>query len=322
MSVKIAYVINPTAGLGRARGIWQRLVAKHPELAQDAHITQKPGEGEALAAMAVSQGYDAVVAVGGDGTLHEVLNGALQSTSAPLIGLIPAGTGNDFARGVSLPRDPEQALSLSRNGHVHEIDIGLVNGRAFINVAGFGFDAAVAQEVAARTGKGAAGAIPYLLAVFNQLKRFRPKELTIRADGELYKAPVLFGAVGNGSTYGGGMRICPHARVDDGALDLCIGGDLGRVETILNLAKVFRGTHLSHPKCTYRKARHVVVEGDPSILVHADGQLIGRLPVTFEVRAKKIRFIMPQTFSPSPIERVDSSEGNLGLDAQALKDRL
>src|SRR5690606_18260107 len=100
------------------------------------------------------------------------------------------------------------------------------------------------------------------------------------------QGPVLFGAVGNGSTYGGGMRICPRARVDDGALDLCIAGDLGRLETLANLVKVFRGAHLNHPKCSYRRARHIVVDGDPSILVHADGQLIGRLPVTFEMRVK------------------------------------
>lgn len=298
MSVKVAYVVNPAAGLGRGKSVWQRLVAHHPELAKDALVTGKPGDGESLAEKALKRGYDAVVAVGGDGTLHEVLNGALQATSAPLVGLIPAGTGNDFARGVSLPRNPVGALEVIRSGHVHEIDVGLVNGRAFINVAGFGFDAAVAQEVAARTGKGASGAIPYLLAVLHQLRTFRAKELVIDADGARCQGPVFFGAVGNATTYGGGMRICPHARVDDGTLDLCFARDLGRLETVLNLAKVFRGTHLSHPKCSYRRARRIVVDGDRSVLVHADGQLLGSLPVTFEIRPKAVRFLMAEAFDP------------------------
>ena len=321
--MKTAYIINPAAGLGRAKSVWQRLVANHPELAHDALITQRPGDGETVAAMAAQKGYKAVIAVGGDGTLHEVLNGALKSTPAPVVGIIPAGTGNDFARSVSLPRDPESALRVCRGGRVAEIDIGLVNGRAFINVAGFGFDAAVAEEVAQRSGKGATGTIPYLIAVFNQLKTFRPRQLSIQADGELIKGPVLFGAIGNGSTYGGGMRICPRARVDDGVLDLCLAGDLGPFETLLNLAKVFRGTHLNHPKCSYRRARHITVDGDPSVLVHADGQLIGRLPVTFELQAKTVRFLMGPAFEPSsPVRKAEGSEREFGLDAQALKDRI
>lgn len=302
--VNVAYVVNPAAGLGRGKSVWQRLVSHHPDLEKDAFVTQKPGDGESLAEKAFRRGYDAVIAVGGDGTLHEVLNGALQVVETPLIGLIPAGTGNDFARGVYLPRDPVSALQTSRNGRVCEIDIGLVNGRAFINVAGFGFDAAVAQEVASRTGKGASGAIPYLLAVFNQLRRYRPTEVSIQVDDERMEAPVFLGAVGNGSTYGGGMRICPRARVDDGQLDLCVATDLGRLETIMNLVKVFRGSHLTHPKCVYRRARRITVDGDRSVLVHADGQLLGSLPVTFEIEAKSIRFIMGDAFSPSTTANV------------------
>src|SRR5690606_38700939 len=186
MGVKIAYIVNPVAGSGRSWSVWQRLVARHPELERDAVVTQGPHDAERLAQEAADKGYEAVVAVGGDGTLHEVLNGALQSRRTPAVGVIPAGTGNDFARSATLPRDPERAYQVCRLGRAEPIDVGLVNGRAFINVAGFGFDAAVAEEVIRRSvegGKTGSGAIPYLLAVFNQLRTFRPRELRIEVDG-------------------------------------------------------------------------------------------------------------------------------------------
>lgn len=316
--MRIAYIINPAAGSGRAMGVWQRLVARHPEIEQDALVTQGPGDAVRIVPMAVAQGYDAVVAVGGDGTLHEVLNGALDSPVVPAIGVIPAGTGNDFARSISFPRDPERAYQACLVGRAEPIDVGLVNGRPFINVAGFGFDAAVAEEVTRRSSKGGTGTIPYLLAVLSQLRRFRPRPLDLAADGEDRSGPILFGAVGNGSTYGGGMKICPHARVDDGMLDLCLGGDLGPIETLFNLAKVFTGSHLSHPKCQYQKVHKVVVDGDPSVRVHADGQLLGSLPVTFDIRPRAIRFLVGPEFAPSVPGRETPeppASGQLGLDA-------
>lgn len=298
--MRIAYIVNPVAGSGRAWAVWRRLVAKHPEIERDAMITQGPADAERIVPAAVEKGYDAVVAVGGDGTLHEVLNGALGSPRVPSIGVIPAGTGNDFSRSVGLPRDPEQAYRTCLLGRAEPIDVGLVNGRAFINVAGFGFDAAVAHEVAQRSNRGATGAIPYLLAVFNQLRHFRPRELRLEVDGHVRSGRLLMGAVGNGSTYGGGMKICPHARVDDGTLDLFIGGDFGPFETLVNLVRVFMGSHITHPKCHYQKAWKIVVDGDPSVRVHADGQLLGSLPVTFEVRPRAVRFLMSPDFQPSP----------------------
>lgn len=313
--MKIAYIVNPTAGSGRAERVWARLAANHPQIAKEAHFTRAPGDGEEMAAKLVAAGCEALVAVGGDGTLHETLNGALRSSPNPLIGIIPAGTGNDFARSVSLPRDPERALAICLSGEAQPIDVGLVNGRAYINVAGFGFDAAVAEEVASRSVKGATGPIPYLMAVFHQLKTFRPRPLSIRFDDQVIEAPVLFGAVGNGSTYGGGMKICPHARVDDGALDLCLAGDLGPVETLVNLVKVFRGLHLDHPKCSYHRAQKIVVEGDPLVRVHADGQLLGNLPATFEIRPQAIRFLMGPASTPAHPRPESRLERDLRLDA-------
>lgn len=313
--MQIAYIVNPIAGSGRAQRVWAKLAARHPHVAEHAHFTRGPGHGEEIAAQLAEEGCEAVVAVGGDGTLHEVLNGVLRATSKPCVGVIPAGTGNDFARSVSLPRDPEKALEVCQRGQAEPIDVGLVNGRAYINVAGFGFDAAVAEEVASRSNKGATGPIPYLMAVLHQLITFRPRQLSIHMDDQVIEAPVLFGAVGNGSTYGGGMKICPRARVDDGLLDLCVAGDFGPFETLVNLLKVFRGSHVTHPKCQYFRAQRVVVDGDPSVRVHADGQLLGGLPVTFEILPQAVRFLMGPAFQRSQEETRKESERDFRLHA-------
>lgn len=292
--MEIAYILNPVAGRGRAGKVWRSLLEADPSLADRVFCTGEPGAAEDLARKAALQGASAVVAVGGDGTLHEVVNGLIGLDRPPAVGVIPCGTGNDFARSAGLPRTPLRALEVCKAGYTRRIDVGRANGRAFINVAGFGFDAAVAKEAAARTGGGPTGAIPYLLAVFRLVGTYRPTEVTITVDGRAFRTPVLFGAVGNGSTYGGGMKICPQAAVDDGFFELCLAHDLRPGETLANLARVFFGTHIAHPKCTYRRAQRVDVEGPPEVPLHADGQILGHLPARFELLPRAIPFLFPQ----------------------------
>lgn len=292
--MKILYVVNPTAGRGRAHKTWERLTRRYPDIADHVRVTNAPGEAECFAAAA--DGYDAVVAVGGDGTLHEVVNGVMRSESPVAVGHIPCGTGNDFARSIRLPKDPERAWQVCQRGHTVMIDVGMVNDRAFLNVAGFGFDAAVAQEVTERaeTTK-ATGTIPYLAAVFKLLRTYRPRPLGLEIDGKQMTAPIFFGAIGNGSTYGGGMKICPGAECQDGLFHVCLAGDFSRAEALINLVRVFWGGHVNHRKCTYLTAREITVHGDPTVLVHADGQMIGSLPVSLRVIPRALKFICPDT---------------------------
>lgn len=291
--MEITYIVNPTAGGGRALRVWRSLLQADASIGERVYYTDEPGAAEELARRAAREGASAVVAVGGDGTLHEVVNGLIGLERAPAVGVIPCGTGNDFARSAGLPRAPRRALEVCKSGYTRRVDVGTINGRAFINVAGFGFDAAVAKEVASRPG-GGTGAIPYLMAVLRLVRTYRPKEMTITVDGRAFRTPLLFGAVGNGSTYGGGMKICPRAAVDDGLFDLCLAHDLKPVETLANLAGVFFGAHVRHPKCSYRQAQRVEVDGPPEVLVHADGQLLGNLPARFELLPRAISFLFPR----------------------------
>lgn len=289
------YIVNPAAGGGRARRVWRRFLARAAPA--EVCFTEGPGHGEALALAACSEGRAELIAVGGDGTLSEVINGcmraAAQGAAAPAVGVIPCGTGNDFARGLGLPLAPAAALSAYKQCTTVPLDVGQIGDRFFVNVAGFGFDAAVAADVLKRTGARPAGTAVYLISVARVLKRYRPRKLHIVADGTPITGRFLFGAIGNGSVYGGGMRVCPRAKTADGRLDLCLAGDLGPVETLANLISVYRGRHVSHPKCSYRHVQHLVVEGDPDVAVHADGEVIGTLPIEVRVVPRALRLLKP-----------------------------
>lgn len=289
------FIVNPAAGGGRAQRFWRRLLARAAPA--DVCFTEGPGHGEALALAACSEGRTELIAVGGDGTLSEVINGCMRwaanGIAAPAVGVIPCGTGNDFARGLGLPLAPAAALAAYERCTQVPLDVGRIGERFFVNVAGFGFDAAVADDVLKRTGSRPAGTAVYLASVFRMLRRYRPRELHIVADGTTFSGRFLFGAIGNGSTYGGGMRVCPRAKTADGRLDLCLAGNLGPVETLANLLSVYRGGHLSHPKCSYRQVQRVIVEGDPAVMVHADGELIGRLPIEVHVVPGALRLLRP-----------------------------
>ena len=192
---------------------------------------------------------------------------------------------------------PEVSLATCLGAVDRLIDLGRLGERYFVNVAGFGFDAAVAKEVMERTGGRVGGTLPYLAATLRLLRRYRTSEIKITADGEIFTVPCLFGAIGNATTYGGGMRVCPLARPDDGILDLCLAGDLTLSQTLINLVRVFRGTHLGRRNIGYYRAKCLKVEGDPSILVHADGQLIGRLPLEARIVPRAMRLLTPPSAS-------------------------
>lgn len=309
--MEIRYILNPKAGGGRAEKVWRSLLQLDPSLEASALRTDGPGAAEELALKAAREGASAIVAVGGDGTLHEVVNGLIGLDRVPAVGVIPCGTGNDFARSTGLPRSPRRALEVCRTGYTRRVDVGTINDRVFINVAGFGFDAAVAKEVASRRGSGPTGTLPYLMAVLRLVGTYRPTEVTITVDGRAFRTPLLFGAVGNGSTYGGGMRICPHAAVDDGLFDLCLAHDLKAGETLANLARVFFGSHINHPKCTYRQAQRVHVDGPSEVAVHADGQLLGSLPARFELIPRAIPFLFPKSAPQSGSSGSMSNSENL-----------
>lgn len=309
------FIVNPQAGGGRARAVWNTLKEELRLLNVrfDAVFTSGPGQGELLAAER-ADATDVVVAVGGDGTLHEVGNGIIQTnrhtTQGALLGWVPAGTGNDLARTIGIPRVPRQALSVILDGATRAVDVGCVNDRYFFNVSGIGFDARVAQEVA-KLSRYTRGPLAYVLAALQLLPRLKNAEIHLRADGVEFSQKSLLVAVGNCRYYGGGMMICPRAQEDDGLLDLCIAGDLSRYEVLAAFKSAFQGKHLSLPKVAYYSVPWVEISGPSDVLVHADGQVIGNLPVRYEVVPGAMQFLCRPnpvregmaTSSPMPGER-------------------
>jgi YegS/Rv2252/BmrU family lipid kinase len=255
----------------------------------------RPGAAVPLADQATRDGHEILVAVGGDGTVHEILNGVLGPPVAhrPALAVIPGGTGNDFARGVGIPKDMITAARLLLDGGQRRlVDVGRVNDRYYGTISGVGFDAEVAAEVN-RWPKWVAGTVVYTAGILKKLITYRCAPSRITIDGEVLELPMFLVAAANTPWYAGGMFMAPHARPDDGLLEIIIARDLTRVETLGVLPKVFSGDHLKHPKVSHRAGREIRVESDVPLAVHADGETVGRVPAVFRAVPQALEVIVP-----------------------------
>jgi diacylglycerol kinase (ATP) len=224
----------------------------------------------------VAAGVDGVVAVGGDGLVNIALQ-VVGGTDVPL-GIVPAGTGNDIARSLGLaPHDAPAAVRLVVGGRTRPIDLGRANGRWFGGVLGSGFDSMVNER--ANRMSWPSGRSRYNLAILAELRIFRPVPYVLELDGERVETEAMLVAVGNGPSYGGGMRVTPDAQLDDGLLDVTVLGPISKPEFIRVFPTVYKGTHVSHRAVTVRRARSVTLQAD-GVTAYADGERVAVLPVT------------------------------------------
>jgi diacylglycerol kinase (ATP) len=287
-------VVNPAAGGGRTERLWPRLRDTLTRLGLDFEWgpTAARGDGVRLARDAARGEYDLVVAVGGDGTLNEVVNGVTDAAGRPLaaVGAVQTGRGRDACRNFLLPTEPARAARRLVEGRDLAFDLGVAQWggalRYFVNCAGVGFDAEVARRAASRPG---AGTLPYLLAVLAALGRHRCTEATIVMGDTTLVAPITAVVVANGAHYGGGMKIAPRADPADGHLDLVVLGALGRLELLRWLPTVYRGTHVRNPKITLARAQALTITGAAPLATHVDGEPGPDAPVTFSIRPKALR---------------------------------
>jgi len=293
MSVLHAKVIvNPVAGANSTHRKWPRISQRlrHVGLSFDYEYTEGIGHAIELAKVAAGNGYRYLVAVGGDGTMNEVANGIMGSadSSDTVLGVVNTGTGSDFARSVGIPRHYLHACSLLTSPRRLLLDVGVVeyrsNGetcrRYFVNAAGVGFDAAVV-ETTERFPKYFGGTLPYLAGLARTLFGYRNKAVTIGIDSGIEAKRVLSVVVANSGYFGGGMHVAPEARFDDSLLDVVTIGDMGKFELLKALPMVYNGTHVTHPKVSVKQTAHITIESQESILVHADGELLGEGPASF-----------------------------------------
>jgi diacylglycerol kinase (ATP) len=302
---RVTVILNPAAGGGqraRRRAELEQLLAQTArEAAFDSSLppieweiiqTAGPHAAANLAAEAAARGSDLIVAAGGDGTCGDVVNG-LVGTNARL-GVIPLGTGNDFIRCLGLDNNLSRAVHTLFYGKPRPVDLGLTQGRWFINIAGCGFDAVVAE----RMSKGfryLRGTPAYVAAVCQCLLSFRPSRMWLTINGERLDVMAMLCAVANAQYYGGGMCIAPDARIDDGLLDVCIVGDMGRLEFLRAFPQVFKGAHVTHPKVTMLRGRHVTIESDMPLPVLVDGDVLTNTPVEFTLVSHAIHVMAPPT---------------------------
>ncbi len=295
MSIPYAMVIvNPVAGAYSTRRKWFRIsrLLKHIGLSFDYKYTEGVGHAIELAKEAAIDGYQYVVAVGGDGTAHEVANGILRSTGAgnTSLSIISTGTGSDFARSVGISRNYCSACSSLAGQRKLLIDVGVVEyqskgqslQRFFVNAAGVGFDATVV-EATERLPKYFGGTFPYLAGLMRTLFGYRNKLVTLSVSGKVEAMRVLSVVVANGRYFGGGMHLAPQAELGDSLLDVLIVGDIGKFELLKALPMVYKGTHVTHPKVRMEKATHIAIESPERVLVHADGELLGEGPASFRL---------------------------------------
>lgn len=283
MGAKFKFIVNPEAGRGavkralpslhRAAG---EIIGANPDY--DLVETAQPRHAVELARRAVDDGYETVVAVGGDGVIHEVVNGLMAAGDghqAPAaLGVIPLGSGNDFIKMLDTPLDLTAACRRLVEGEPRVVDLGRVNEHYFVNFAGFGFDTLAlveAQKIGWLTG------FPlYLVAVLRVLvlNYNTPKVKIGLAEGETIQQPVTIVDVHNGRCAGGGFWLAPDAEIDDGLFDVLIADGMGRIEILRLLPDVMRGTHVGKDPVTMKRTRRVVVDSADPLPVQADGELL------------------------------------------------
>jgi diacylglycerol kinase (ATP) len=285
-------IVNPVAGRGRTQKLLPELERAASAAGIALHVSPEPGAPAKLARAAADNGHD-LLACGGDGLVTEVAGVA--ADTGRRLAIVPSGAGNDFARVLGYdPKQPLRAFDALAHGHNRTVDLGRVNGRWYTCVTASGFDAEANRW--ANTVSRLSGTTLYVAAVMRTLAVYKPHQFRVTVDGTPLETRAWLVAVGNGPAYAGGMKVTPGARLDDGLLDVTVVGAMSRPEFLWNFPKVFKGTHVGHPKISTLRGKTVQLESlDPSIPmeVYADGERVGPLPGTMEAVSDALTVRVP-----------------------------
>jgi diacylglycerol kinase (ATP) len=248
----------------------------------------------------VRDGASLLVVVGGDGSVHEVVNGIAGADGVELA-VVPRGTGRDFARTFGIPRDLDRALAIACDGVSREIDLGRVTYRAwaggetqahFANVASAGISGAIAQR-ANETSKTFGGKVSYYWATVAVFARWQTGHMRVTVDDELRAGKMIDAMVANGRFLGGGMMMLPEAEPDDGFFDVMLFGDITKRDLVFTLPKTYRGKHLPHPRLEVLRGRVVTIDADEPLPLELDGEQPGTTPARLEIVPRALRVRVP-----------------------------
>jgi YegS/Rv2252/BmrU family lipid kinase len=293
--LKIKFIINPEAYRGKAKNKISQIerFVKESDFDYSIDVTQRPKHATDLAKKAANNGFETVVAVGGDGTTHEVVNGIVGSNIS--LGIIPIGAGNDFSNCLGIPKkDIKRSIEIIRTGKKKKIDLGKLDDEYFMGFAGTGFDTMIVDlSSKQRNLLKLLGSFFYIYGFYNVLIRFKPIPFKIITKDSVIEKKAVIIVVGNSWLAGGGMKLVPDAKLDDGLFDVCIVEETSKFELFKVFPRVFSGTHITHPAVEIFRTDFLRIESDRKMSVQADGEILRSLPVNFELIPKALDVIVP-----------------------------
>jgi len=298
------FLVNPASANGSTGRRWPELARRAAAAGLEGAtlFSERQGHLAELAREAALDGAELLVVVGGDGSVNEVVNGLAGLGRQPEVAVVPRGTGWDFSRTFGIPRETDDAVQVALEGDVRTIDLGRASYRAwdgsdatawFANVASAGMSGAIAKR-ANETTKALGGKASYLWATFAVFSGWEATEIEVAVDGERRAGPMFDVVIANGRFFGGGLEICPEAEPDDGLFDVLTIGDVTKRDLVQTMPKMYRGTHLPHPKAELLRGSSVTVTSETPLPIELDGEQPGTTPVTFEVAAGALRLRVPR----------------------------
>ncbi|WML29098.1 diacylglycerol kinase [Neobacillus sp. OS1-32] len=287
-------IYNPTSGREMIKRHLPEILEKLEIAGYEAscHATTGAGDATRAARIAVERQFDVVIAAGGDGTIHEVVNGLAEQEFRPKLGIIPSGTTNDFARALHIPRDVASAVDIITNGELIPVDIGRINDKYFINIAGGGRLTELTYEVPSKL-KTMLGQLAYYLKGIEMLPSIKASNLRIEYDGKLFEGETMMFLVGLTNSIGGFERLAPNASINDGLFSLLILKKVNLAEFIRIVTLAIRGEHVNDPNVIYTKANRIKVQSNEKVQVNLDGEYGGLLPAEFANLYRHLEVFVP-----------------------------
>ncbi|MCM2676890.1 diacylglycerol kinase [Alkalicoccobacillus plakortidis] len=306
-------IYNPTSGREQIRKnlayVMERLEKAGYETSAHA-TTPEEGCAKRAARRAAERGYDLVIAAGGDGTIFEVVNGLAELDDRPMLGIIPAGTTNDFARALGISKDITKACDVLCGDHIEPIDIGKMNDKYFINIAAAGALTELTYEVPIKL-KTLVGQLAYYIKGLEKLPQISPTSVRIEYDGKLFEGDIMMFLIANTNSVGGFEKLAPHASLQDGMFDFLIVKKTTFAEFIQVGGLALRGEHINHPKVMYIQANRIKVEvldGDAEMKLNLDGERGGSLQAEFVNLYRHFQMLTPAARDQKKLENVETDQ--------------
>lgn len=290
-------IINRKAGNGKGERIWKDIAnaLRNKDLAFIVRFTERPQHGSEIVREMLEKGVTTIIVVGGDGTIHEVARELVYKNVS--LGIIPTGSGNDFARSLGVPMDNVKALERIFTNDAKQVDLLDLGNHYCLTVTGIGFDGQIAKHANESVYKRyfnqfRLGGLAYIASMLATLNTYKPTVIHVTIDGKVRKFyEVWLVAVANGPNYAGGIQICPEALYDDGILNVCIVHGLKKWELLRLLPKAYKGNHQLENHVTFLTGEDVYIESNPNVLVQSDGEIIMESPVRIRVEKDALRVV-------------------------------